>query len=207
MTRYMMRWKMTLMCDLCKAGQEPVAEQILRRKWGWIGHILRKPASSTTRQALTWNPQGKRKRGQPRNCWRRDTEAELKQQGTNWSGMTRAAQNRVRWWRGEGGGGGGGGSGGRWPLLHREPLQWLPCQAPGIIGSALGLVGPVSVYCDWVRWKVWYATSFSVWQHVKLSKLIRPWDTLTCCWDVKQPTNNISPDRYPKPNRDNLYCG
>ena len=29
--------------------------------------------------------------------------------------------------------------------------QWLPCQAPGIIGSALGLVGPVSVYCDWVR--------------------------------------------------------
>ena len=80
-----------------RAGQEPVAKQILRRKWGWIGHTLRKPASSTTRQALTWNPQGKRKRGWPRNSWRRDTEAELKQQGTNWSGMTRAAQNRVRW--------------------------------------------------------------------------------------------------------------
>ena len=30
-------------------------------------------------------------------------------------------------------------------------FQWLPCQAPGDIGSALGLVGPVSVYCDWVR--------------------------------------------------------
>ena len=30
-------------------------------------------------------------------------------------------------------------------------LQWLPCQAPGIIGSALGLVCPVSVYYDWVR--------------------------------------------------------
>ena len=53
--------------------------------------------SSTTLQALTWNPQGKRKRGRPRNSWRRDTEAELKQQGTNWSGMARAAQNRVRW--------------------------------------------------------------------------------------------------------------
>ena len=81
-----------------RAGQEPVAKQILRRKWGWIGHSLRKPASSITRQALTWNPQGKRKRGRSRNSWRRDTEAELKQQGTNWSGMTRAAQNRVRWW-------------------------------------------------------------------------------------------------------------
>ena len=77
--------------------QEPVAKQILWRKWGWIGHTLRKPASSTTRQALTWNPQGKRKRGRPRNSWRRDTEAELRQQGTNWSGMTRAAENRVRW--------------------------------------------------------------------------------------------------------------
>ena len=80
-----------------RAGQEPVAKQILRRKWGWIGHTLRKPASSTTRQALTWNPQGKRKRGRPRNSWRQDTEAELKQQRTNWSGVTRAAQNRVRW--------------------------------------------------------------------------------------------------------------
>ena len=25
---------------------------------------------------------------------------------------------------------------------------------PGVIGSVLGLVGPVSVYCDRVRWKV-----------------------------------------------------
>ena len=80
-----------------RAGQEPVAKQTLRRKWGWIGHTLRKPASSTTRQALTWNPQGKRRRGRPRNSCRRDTEAELKQQWANWSGMTRAAQNRVRW--------------------------------------------------------------------------------------------------------------
>ena len=27
-------------------------------------------------------------------------------------------------------------------------LQWLPCQVPGVIGSVLGLVGVVSVYCD-----------------------------------------------------------
>ena len=62
---------------------------------------------------------------------------------------------------------------------------------PGIIGSALGLVGPVSVYCDWVRWKVGSATSTSVWQHIKLSEQIRPWDTLrlACCWNIKQSTN------------------
>ena len=43
-----------------------------------------------------------------------------------------------------------------------------------VVMAALGLVGPVSVYCDWVRQKVWSAASISVWQHVKLSERIRP---------------------------------
>ena len=59
-------------------------------------------------------------------------------------------------------------------MTYKLAVQWLPCQAPGVIGSALGLVGPVSVYCDWVRWKVGSATSISVWQYVKLSEQIRP---------------------------------
>ena len=67
------------------------------------------------------------------------------------------------------------------------PVATLP-------GSGLGLAGPESVYCDWVRWKVWSATSVSVWQHIHFSKQIRPWDTLTCCWDVKQPTNSNHSD-------------
>ena len=71
--------------------------------------------------------------------------------------------------------------------LNKLALQWLPCQAPGVIGSVLGLVAPVSVYCDWVRWKKFGLQLLSsVWQHVKLSEQIRPWDTLACCWDVKQ---------------------
>ena len=40
------------------------------------------------------------------------------------------------------------------PVTEKLPLQWLPCQAPGVIWSSLGLVGPMSVYSDWVRWKV-----------------------------------------------------
>ena len=43
-----------------KTNQLPVEIEIKRRKWRWIGHTLRKPTSSITRQALTWNPQGKR---------------------------------------------------------------------------------------------------------------------------------------------------
>ena len=33
------------------------------------------------------------------------------------------------------------------PVTLIVSLQRLPCQAPGVIGSALGLVGPVSVNC------------------------------------------------------------
>ena len=55
-------------------------------------------------------------------------------------------------------------------VVRCSPLP--SCQAPGVIGSVLGLVGPVSVYCDWVRWKVWFATCISVWQRVKLSRSV-----------------------------------
>ena len=32
----------------------------------------------------------------------------------------------------------------------------------------------------------------SVWQHIQLSEQVHPWDTLACCWDIKQATNNSS---------------
>ncbi|GFR77510.1 hypothetical protein ElyMa_000510200 [Elysia marginata] len=76
--------------------QEPIDTQITRRKWEWIGHTFRKPASNTTRQALFWNPQGKRKRGRPRSTWRRNTDDELKKWGTTWHELQKTAQNRVR---------------------------------------------------------------------------------------------------------------
>ena len=82
------------------------------------------------------------------------------------------------------------------PVSSKLALQWIPCQAPGVVESVLGLVDPVSVYCDWVRWKIWSAASISVWLHVELSEQIRPWDTLTCCWDVKHPTNKQTPHTF-----------
>uniref|UniRef100_A0AAV2LFI9 Rho-GAP domain-containing protein n=1 Tax=Knipowitschia caucasica TaxID=637954 RepID=A0AAV2LFI9_KNICA len=80
-----------------KTNQQPVDEAILQRRWRWIGHTLRKSASSITRQSLTWNPQGKRKRGRPRNTWRRDLDADVKQMGKTWGQLERLAQNRDAW--------------------------------------------------------------------------------------------------------------
>ena len=77
--------------------QKPVEQEILQRRWRWIGHTLRKPTSSTTRHALIWNPQGKRKRGRPRNTWRRDLEADTKELGLTWGRLERLAQDRDAW--------------------------------------------------------------------------------------------------------------
>ncbi|XP_052256763.1 uncharacterized protein LOC127861966 [Dreissena polymorpha] len=64
--------------------QGPIDIQINKRRWGWIGHTLRKPATSITRKALSWNPQGKCKRRRPKNSWRRDLIEDIGILGFNW---------------------------------------------------------------------------------------------------------------------------
>ncbi|CAH8875279.1 unnamed protein product [Trichobilharzia szidati] len=64
--------------------QEPIAQQICRRKWRWIGHSLGRPLGDITRQALEWNPKGKRRVGRPRVTWGRSCGEELKQHGLTW---------------------------------------------------------------------------------------------------------------------------
>ena len=80
-----------------RTQQRPMDEEILRRRWGWLGHTLRKPVNNTTRHALTWNPQGRRKRGRPRNTWRRDLDKDIKETGMGWRQLVVAAQDRRRW--------------------------------------------------------------------------------------------------------------
>ena len=80
-----------------KTNKLPIEIEINRRKLRWIGHTLREPTSSITRQALTWNPQGKRKRGRPRNTWRRDVESEARKMGYTWQEIATMAQCRIRW--------------------------------------------------------------------------------------------------------------
>ncbi|XP_078345642.1 uncharacterized protein LOC144631127 [Oculina patagonica] len=80
-----------------RTGQEHIPTEIARRKWAWIGHTLRKPGTDTTKQALKWNPQGKRKVGRPAKTWRRSTEEELKKANISWNAAEKAAANRVRW--------------------------------------------------------------------------------------------------------------
>ncbi|VDP16415.1 unnamed protein product [Schistosoma margrebowiei] len=47
-----------------RTNQLPVEEEI-RRRWKWIGYTLRKSPNCITSQAVTCNPECKRKRGKP----------------------------------------------------------------------------------------------------------------------------------------------
>ena len=78
-----------------RTKQALVEEDIKKRKWGWIGHTLRKSPSNVSRQALDWNPQGKRKVGTPRQTWRRSTDTEVKAAGMTWVKLKRISQKHV----------------------------------------------------------------------------------------------------------------
>ena len=93
------RWPMRITnAELWERTKEVKVEQeIKKRKWRWIGHTLRKPKESINRQALQWNPQGKRKRGRPRTTWRRVTMGEMEKEGYTWNQLGNVAQDRTKW--------------------------------------------------------------------------------------------------------------
>jgi len=58
---------------------------------GWIGHTLQKPR--ITKQALTWNSHGKRKRGRLKNSWRCDLIADIEELGRSCKEIEKMAQD------------------------------------------------------------------------------------------------------------------
>ena len=80
---------------------KPVSETIRERRWRYIGHILKREPSSHVRVALTWKPEGRRKKGRPKETWRRTVEREMKTR-FGWNGWREAhqvAQDREMWRR------------------------------------------------------------------------------------------------------------
>jgi len=81
--------------DLWKAtGQEDIDLEIRKRKFRWIGHTLRKEDREISKAALFWNSQGNRKRGRPRNSWRRSV---IKEAGRSWNELRFLAADRQKW--------------------------------------------------------------------------------------------------------------
>ena len=65
---------------------ENLSEDVRRRRWKFISHIMRKELQNDCRTALTWAPEGWQKQGRPRTTWRRTAEREREKVGwKNWS--------------------------------------------------------------------------------------------------------------------------
>ena len=82
---------------LNRTGLKTITENIKIRRWTWLGHVYRMPANSIPRTALMWTPQGQRKRGRPKETWRRTITKELKTQGLTLQTAARTAADRVKW--------------------------------------------------------------------------------------------------------------
>jgi hypothetical protein len=75
-------------------GQEDINLEIRKRKLRRIGHTLRKEDGEIPKAALLRNPQGSRKRGRPKNSWRRSV---IKEVGRSWNELRFLAADRQKW--------------------------------------------------------------------------------------------------------------
>jgi hypothetical protein len=81
--------------DLWKVTRREVINvEIRKRKFRWIGHTLRKEDGEILKRVLFWNPQGNRKRGRPRNSWRRSVNKETCR---SWNELRYLAADRRKW--------------------------------------------------------------------------------------------------------------
>ena len=80
-----------------RAGLRPIVEEVRNRRWKWLGHVSRMEKDAPPRIALRWTPEGKRKRGRPKETWRRTMERELKEQQLTWESVNKKAANREQW--------------------------------------------------------------------------------------------------------------
>ena len=65
--------------------QEDIRTLVNRRRWRWIGHVMRKASNNIARIAMHWTPEGKRSRGRPKTTWRRTVEKRLRELKYSWS--------------------------------------------------------------------------------------------------------------------------
>ena len=75
-----------------------ISDEMRRRRWCWIGHIMRKEERNDCMVALEWRPEGSRAVGRPKITWRRTVETERNSMGCNsWREARRKAKDRNKW--------------------------------------------------------------------------------------------------------------
>ena len=61
---------------LHRADMKPMSKEVKQSRWRMIEHILRQDQNKNCNIAITWAPEGKRRRGRPKATWKRTVEKE-----------------------------------------------------------------------------------------------------------------------------------
>ena len=68
------------------------------RRWRLIGHILRQDCNNDWNIAISWAPEGEKRRGRSKTTWRRTEEKERKEAGWNsWKETRTVAADQEKW--------------------------------------------------------------------------------------------------------------
>lgn len=81
-----------------RTDTHPVADMVTERRCRFAGHILRMDRTRIPKTAITWIPEGgKRKRGRPKQTWHRTFTTDLCAMNGTWEAAPTMAADRQQW--------------------------------------------------------------------------------------------------------------
>ena len=84
-----------------RTHQAQIEIEILKRRWGWLGHTLRKPSTNITRQVLSGTPKARERGGDqktPGGVTSRQTSSKQGMAGNNWRGLPKTGGTGKMLW-------------------------------------------------------------------------------------------------------------
>ena len=82
-----------------RSGQPSVIQKMKTHRWRYFGHVLRMNEERLPRQTLYWTPEGSRRRGRPKETWRRTIQREMRTKELEMEDVERLACCREDWRR------------------------------------------------------------------------------------------------------------
>ena len=79
------------------SGQESIIMKIRRHRWRYLGHVLRMDGNRIPKQVLNWTPPGSRRRGRPKETYRRTLQRDMRRIELNMEVLEEMAQDRRMW--------------------------------------------------------------------------------------------------------------
>ena len=80
-----------------RTNSKPLSLEIKKKRFTWLGHVIRMNKDRIPRKCLTWNPGGVRGRGRPKGTLRRTIESDLENANLSMEDVEFTALNRREW--------------------------------------------------------------------------------------------------------------